>query len=106
VGASLRATREHFDDEWTPELAKEWTEAYTLVAEVMVAAADEAAELPAWWDADVVGHERRGIDVAVLQVGRGRATSTGPASRCRSRPTSGPGCGATTRRPTRRGPTG
>src|SRR3978361_839867 len=34
----------------------------------MVAAADEAAEQPAWWDADVVGHDRRTIDVAVLQV--------------------------------------
>ena len=51
-----------------PELAKDWTEAYTLVAEVMIAAADEAAEEPAWWDADVVGHDRRTIDVAVLQV--------------------------------------
>jgi NAD(P)H-flavin reductase len=68
VGASLLATLEHFDDEWTPELSKDWTEAYTLVAEVMIAAADEAAEEPAWWDADVVGHERRGLDVAVLQV--------------------------------------
>src|SRR3978361_2173707 len=34
----------------------------------MVAAADEAAEQPAWWDADVVGHDRRTIDVAVLQI--------------------------------------
>ena len=34
----------------------------------MIEAADEAAEQPAWWDADVVGHERRTIDVAVLQV--------------------------------------
>jgi NAD(P)H-flavin reductase len=68
VGASLLATLEHFDDEWTPELAKDWTEAYTLVAEVMVAAADDAAEQPPWWEADVVGHERRTIDVAVLQV--------------------------------------
>jgi NAD(P)H-flavin reductase len=68
VGSSLLATLEHFDDQWSPELAKDWTEAYTLVAEVMVAAADEAAEQPAWWDADVVGHDRRTIDVAVLQV--------------------------------------
>jgi ferredoxin-NADP reductase len=68
VGGSLLATLEHFDDEWTPELAKDWTEAYTLVAEVMIAAADEAAEEPAWWDADVVGHEGRAIDVAVLQL--------------------------------------
>jgi NAD(P)H-flavin reductase len=68
VGASLLATLEHFDDQWTPELAKDWTEAYTLVAEVMIAAADEAAEEPAWWEADVVGHDRRTFDVAVLQV--------------------------------------
>jgi NAD(P)H-flavin reductase len=68
VGASLLATLEHFDDQWSPELAKDWSEAYTLVAEVMVAAADEAAEQPAWWDADVVAHERRTMDVAVLQV--------------------------------------
>ena len=68
VGGSLLATLEHFDDQWTPELAKDWTEAYTLVAEVMVAAAEESAEQPAWWDADVVGHDRRTIDVAVLQV--------------------------------------
>jgi NAD(P)H-flavin reductase len=68
VGASLLATLEHFDDEWTPELAKDWTEAYTLVAEVMIAAAEEAAGQPAWWDADVVAHERRTIDVAVLWI--------------------------------------
>jgi len=68
VGASLLATLEHFDDQWSPELAKDWSEAYTLVAEVMIAAADEAAEEPAWWEADVVGHERRTIDVAVLRI--------------------------------------
>jgi NAD(P)H-flavin reductase len=68
VGASLLATLEHFDDEWSPELAKDWTEAYTLVAEVMVEAAEQAAEEPPWWEADVVGHERRTIDVSVLQV--------------------------------------
>ncbi|HEY0400402.1 MAG TPA: globin domain-containing protein [Blastococcus sp.] len=68
VGGSLLATLEHFDDEWSPELAKDWTEAYTLVAEVMIEAAEEAAEQPPWWEADVVAHERRTIDVGVLQV--------------------------------------
>jgi NAD(P)H-flavin reductase len=68
VGASLLATLEHYDDEWTPELAKSWSEAYDVVATVMIEAAEAAAEEPAWWDADVVGHERRTIDVAVLQV--------------------------------------
>ena len=106
VGASLLATLEHFDDEWTPELAKDWTEAYTLVAEVMIAAADEAAEQPAWWEADVVG--ARAADASTspsCRCGRGRATTTSPGSRSPWRPTSGPGCGATTPRPTRRGPT-
>jgi len=68
VGASLLATLEHFDDAWTPELAKSWSEAYDVVATVMIQAAEEAAGQPAWWEADVVGHERRTIDVAVLQV--------------------------------------
>jgi len=68
VGASLLATLEHFDDEWTPELAKSWSEAYDVVATVMVEAAEAAAEQPPWWEADVVGHERRTIDVSVLQL--------------------------------------
>ena len=68
VGASLLATLEHFDDEWTPELAKSWSEAYTVVAQVMVEAADADADRPPWWDADVLDHERRTHDHAVLRV--------------------------------------
>ncbi|WP_346618574.1 globin domain-containing protein [Blastococcus montanus] len=68
AGASLLATLEHFDDEWTPELAKTWAEAYDVVANVMIQAAEEAEGQPAWWDADVVGHERRALDVAVLRI--------------------------------------
>ncbi|MCZ2820494.1 FAD-binding oxidoreductase [Modestobacter sp. VKM Ac-2977] len=68
VGASLLATLEHFDDEWDDELAASWTEAYGLIADVMIGAADEAAEQPAWWEAEVVAHERRTLDVAVVHV--------------------------------------
>ncbi|MDK3256878.1 globin domain-containing protein [Blastococcus capsensis] len=68
AGASLLATLERFDPEWTPELAKTWAEAYDVVATVMVQGAEEAAGQPAWWDADVVGHERRSLDVAVLRI--------------------------------------
>ena len=68
VGASLLATLEHFDPEWTPELAQDWTAAYQLVAKVMIEAADEAADDPPWWDAEVVAHERRTIDTAVMWV--------------------------------------
>ncbi len=68
VGASLLATLEHFDDEWDEELAKNWTAAYELVADVMVKAADEAADEPAWWEARVVEHERRTFEIAVLRL--------------------------------------
>jgi NAD(P)H-flavin reductase/hemoglobin-like flavoprotein len=70
VGGSLLATLEHFlGPMWTEELAKNWTEAYTLIAKVMVESAEEAAtETPAWWNGEVIGTERRGVDVAVLQV--------------------------------------
>jgi NAD(P)H-flavin reductase len=68
VGASLLATLQHFDDAWTADLAQDWTEAYQLVAKVMIEAAEAAAEQPPWWDADVVGHDRRTFDVAVVKV--------------------------------------
>ena len=69
VGASLLATLQHFSgDDWTPELAADWAAAYGVVADVMVTAADEAADDPPYWDAVVVSHERRASDLAVLTV--------------------------------------
>ncbi|MEU8761961.1 globin domain-containing protein [Streptomyces sp. NPDC048659] len=55
---------------WTVEAEKAWTEAYGRVAELMLdgATAAERAGQPAWWDADVVGHERRGEDLALLTL--------------------------------------
>jgi NAD(P)H-flavin reductase/hemoglobin-like flavoprotein len=68
VGASLLATLEHFDPDWDDELAASWTEAYGLIADVMVAAADAAADDPPWWEAEIVAHERRTLEVAVLRI--------------------------------------
>ncbi|HEX6452834.1 MAG TPA: globin domain-containing protein [Trebonia sp.] len=71
VGESLLATLAYFSGaEWTPDLAQEWTEAYTLISQVMseAAAADERDDQPAWWDAVVIGAERRTLDVSVLRV--------------------------------------
>ncbi|MGY1615616.1 globin domain-containing protein [Geodermatophilus sp. SYSU D00691] len=68
VGASLLATLERFDDGWNAELAADWTAAYELVAKVMTEAADAAASEPPWWEADVVEHERRTVDVAVVRL--------------------------------------
>jgi NAD(P)H-flavin reductase len=68
VGASLLATLEHFDPGWNADLAQDWTAAYQLVAKVMIDAALEVEDRPAWWEAEVVAHERRTFDVAVLRL--------------------------------------
>jgi NAD(P)H-flavin reductase/hemoglobin-like flavoprotein len=68
VGASLLATLKHFDDDWNEALEQDWTAAYQLVAQVMIEAAESASDKPAWWDADIVSHERRGFDIAVLRI--------------------------------------
>jgi NAD(P)H-flavin reductase len=70
VGASLLATLAHFNGPyWNEELARDWTEAYTVIAQVMSqAAAEDENKNPPWWTATVVGHERRTMDVAVLRI--------------------------------------
>ncbi|MFI8827615.1 globin domain-containing protein [Streptomyces sp. NPDC053431] len=71
VGASLLAAFAHAAGAaWTVDAEKAWTEAYGLVADLMIAGAEEsvAAGHPAWWDADVVGHERRGEDLTLLTL--------------------------------------
>jgi NAD(P)H-flavin reductase/hemoglobin-like flavoprotein len=69
VGASLLATLQHFlGEEWTPELAANWTEAYTLVAQVMTEAMHGADDDPPWYDAEIIAHERRAPSLAVLTV--------------------------------------
>ena len=70
VGEALLATLAHFlGDEWSPELESDWAEAFTIVADTIMAAA-AAAELtsPPWWDAEIIAHERRGFDVALLRI--------------------------------------
>jgi NAD(P)H-flavin reductase/hemoglobin-like flavoprotein len=70
VGASLLATLAHFNGTaWSADLARDWTEAYTVIAQVMTeAAGEDQARNPAWWSATVVGHERRTTDIAVLRI--------------------------------------
>ncbi|WP_433230783.1 globin domain-containing protein [Actinomadura formosensis] len=70
VGASLLATLRHFTgDDWTDDVESDWNAAYSLVAKVMLEAADEdALSRPAWWNGQVVAVERRRFDIAVLRV--------------------------------------
>ncbi|MGW4898464.1 globin domain-containing protein [Kitasatospora sp. NPDC004240] len=70
VGASLIAALRHFSGHaWTPEIEKAWTEAFTVIAEVMIGAAAEVPDsVPAWWDAEVTRRRRAGPDVVVLTL--------------------------------------
>ncbi|MFE4590440.1 globin domain-containing protein [Streptomyces laurentii] len=71
VGASLLAAFAHATGAaWTREAEKAWTEAYGLVADLMQAGAARSADAgqPAWWDADVVRHERYGPDLTLLTL--------------------------------------
>ncbi|PWU49476.1 globin [Micromonospora globispora] len=70
VGEALLATVRHFLGEaWTDELARDWADAYGLVAQVMTEGAQAAEAVhPPWWVAEIVGHERRTFDVAVLTL--------------------------------------
>lgn len=70
VGEALLATLQHFlGEQWTDELAQDWAGAYGLVSQVMIEAAQSAEAVnPPWWVAEIIGHERRGFDLAVLTL--------------------------------------
>ncbi len=70
VGRALvAALRKHAEDVWVPELEAAWVKAYAAMAEIMQAGAAEAAgHQPAWWKGEVIAHERRSDDLAVLLV--------------------------------------
>lgn len=70
VGRSLMAAiAKYAEDAWTEEIAQAWTRAYGTMAEAMTDAANRMADRgPAWWNAEIVTHERRAPDVAVITV--------------------------------------
>ncbi|MCZ4122434.1 globin domain-containing protein [Streptomyces sp. H39-S7] len=54
---------------WDPLTEAAWVRAYTVISQVMIdaAAADERAA-PPWWQAEIVSHEPRTSDIAVVTV--------------------------------------
>lgn len=71
VGQALLATlAEAHGVSWDEELAGNWAAAYGLVAQVMQDAATEAEKdgIPAWWQAEVVAHQRRSLDIAAITL--------------------------------------
>ncbi|RKN43261.1 globin domain-containing protein [Streptomyces hoynatensis] len=54
---------------WGPETEGAWVRAYTAISQTMIdAAADDELRSPPWWNAEIVKHERRTNDVAVITL--------------------------------------
>ncbi|QGK72484.1 flavohemoprotein [Allosaccharopolyspora coralli] len=65
--ALLAAVKKYAGDAWTPQVERAWAECYTIMASAMTEAA-AADEGPAWYDGEVIQHERLSWDVAVIRV--------------------------------------
>ncbi|MEV8590757.1 globin domain-containing protein [Streptomyces sp. NPDC051180] len=67
--ALLGALARYAPRSWGPETEAAWVSAYTTISQIMIdAAAADEAKAPAWWRAEVVAHERRTADIAVVTV--------------------------------------
>jgi NAD(P)H-flavin reductase/hemoglobin-like flavoprotein len=74
IGNALLATIRRFAAEvWNAEIEAAWVAAYTAAANMMIEAAEAAAGVsPAWWLAEVIDHERRTPDIAVITLQPGQ----------------------------------
>lgn len=70
VGEALMHTLAQYAVEsWDEETEAAWVRAYTTFSQIMIdAAAEHEAFAPAWWEAEIVAHERPTSDVAVLTL--------------------------------------
>ncbi|MFF4603910.1 globin domain-containing protein [Streptomyces sp. NPDC001339] len=65
----LTALGRYAPSSWSPEAEAAWVRAYTAISQIMIdAAAENEAVAPAWWQAEVVSHELRTSDIAVVTV--------------------------------------
>lgn len=54
---------------WDAESEAAWVRTYTTISQIMIdAAAENELQAPAWWDAEVVSHDLRTPDIAVVTV--------------------------------------
>jgi NAD(P)H-flavin reductase/hemoglobin-like flavoprotein len=68
VGLALLESLRHFaGEQWSPAYEQAWQDAYRAMARKMLAGAQEDTH-PPFWIADVVAHERRSRDIAVITV--------------------------------------
>ncbi|MGW4498600.1 FAD-binding oxidoreductase [Micromonospora sp. NPDC004336] len=69
VGEALRAAvARRARPLWTPPVADAWERAGRRAAEAVRRAAEQAGDGPAWWPAEVIGHDRPCDTIAILTV--------------------------------------
>lgn len=67
--ALIGALARYAERSWGPEAEAAWVRAYTAISQIMIdAAADDERKAPAFWQAEVVSHDLRTPDIAVLTV--------------------------------------
>ncbi|WP_420876728.1 globin domain-containing protein [Streptomyces niveiscabiei] len=65
----IEALAKYAESVWNPETEAAWVRTYTTISQVMIdAAAVDELRAPAWWQAEVVSHELRTQDIAVITV--------------------------------------
>ncbi|MFD3531918.1 globin domain-containing protein [Streptomyces sp. NPDC058664] len=67
--ALIGALTRYAPSSWGPRTEAAWVGAYTTISQIMIdAATEDELRAPAWWQAEVVGHDMRTRDVAVVTV--------------------------------------
>ncbi|MBZ4324088.1 flavohemoprotein [Streptomyces sp. SCA2-4] len=70
VGESLiGALARYAGRAWSPAAEAAWVRVYTVISQIMIdAAAEDEPSAPPWWQAEIVGHELRTPDIAVVTL--------------------------------------
>ncbi|MDJ1131707.1 globin domain-containing protein [Streptomyces iconiensis] len=70
VGECLMAALSQYAPRsWGPRTEAAWVRAYTAISQIMIdAAAEDERRAPAWWQAEIVTHEQRTPEIAVITV--------------------------------------
>ncbi|MFI8963232.1 globin domain-containing protein [Streptomyces sp. NPDC053493] len=70
VGEALIGALERYaTTTWNAETEAAWVRTYTTISQIMIdAAAEDEQSAPAWWQAEVVSHDLRTSDIAVITL--------------------------------------
>ncbi|MET7616342.1 globin domain-containing protein [Streptomyces sp. NPDC005408] len=67
--ALLGALSRYATTTWDEETEAAWVRTYTTISQIMIdAAAENERDAPAWWHAEVVSHDLRTPDIAIITV--------------------------------------